>query len=80
MMATMQDHNTRRYWAERRKRERSQPLRKAAPKRPYVKPALLATSIEEYNQLRREHPDMQVNLRLPDQQGKLFDDREFKDE
>lgn len=64
----------RRYWANRRKREQAQ-----APKKPKVRPALLATSVEEYDELRREHPDMQVNLRLPDKQSQLFDTTEYRD-
>lgn len=64
----------RRYWANRRKREQAQ-----VPKKPKAKPVLLATSVEEYDELRGEYPDMQVNLHLPDKQAQLFDTTEYRD-
>lgn len=66
----------RRYWAQRRKAEGRMPQKKKQA-RPVV---LLATSEKEYDEIRRMHPNMKVRLdKSHQEQGQLFDTREFKD-
>lgn len=62
----------RRYWAERKKRDRLS--RKKFMHRPGLDTkTLVATSQEEYADIKRLHPDMPVRLDLPEPvQAQLF--------
>lgn len=73
----MQTKEQRKYWAERRKYEirQGKQLPKTQPK-----PVLLATTLQEYKQLKRDYPDMEVKLDTSGQtQQQLFSTREFYD-
>lgn len=61
-----QTKEERRYWAERRKHE-IKAHHTVLPK-PREEIVLLATSVEEYEQIRRDNPNMKVKLELPEPQ------------
>lgn len=69
-----QPHSSRRYASRRHKPGRTD----NAPK-PNRKPIVLfANSIEEFNKLRREYPNIKITMD-PLIQTKLFDDKEYED-
>lgn len=75
----MQTHEQRQYWANRRKNERRQNPGRQVPKaRGSI--VLMAHSLKEFDQLRRDHPDMKVKYDSSLlQQTELFDTREMID-
>lgn len=74
----MQTPEERKYWANRRKADRTYPATKLPEPRKEI--VLLATSMTEYEQIKRDNPSMKVRLEIPEpQQAQLFATQEFVD-
>lgn len=70
----MQNSKTRKYWAERRKREARQPKGFTAT---HTKTVLIAKDILEYQELTEQYPQMEVVLDDPAPQMMMFNNEEY---
>lgn len=75
----MQTSEERKYWAQRRKADRKYP-KQLGFTTPRTEVRLLATSQEEYAQLKAQYPDMKIALDMPEpSQLMMFQTEEFID-